>query len=131
MLNCNKCQFKHNIAGDAHVSCSRVNTKLSGVNQHGVNSGWFMFPLNFDPCWAEACDAFVPKDLDIEKDENLLVLYKLESLKYQAKRNEMIARTPGIFSKLINGAKIIIKENPLDQELKEEMKDLIIEAQKI
>jgi len=28
------------------------------ANKHGINSGWFMFPFNFDPVWLEECSEF-------------------------------------------------------------------------
>lgn len=30
-------------------------------NQHGIDSGWFMHPLNFDPVWLEECSGFEAK----------------------------------------------------------------------
>lgn len=30
-------------------------------NQHGFDCGWFMWPVNFDPCWLETCDFFEAK----------------------------------------------------------------------
>ena len=31
------------------------------ANRHGVRSGWFNWPFNFDPVWLEACKGFIPK----------------------------------------------------------------------
>uniref|UniRef100_A0A6M3LXM1 Uncharacterized protein n=1 Tax=viral metagenome TaxID=1070528 RepID=A0A6M3LXM1_9ZZZZ len=28
------------------------------ANAHGVNSGWFHYPFNFDPVWLDACSGF-------------------------------------------------------------------------
>ena len=36
-------------------------------NAHGILSGWFNWPLNFDPTWLESCDGFTPEGG--EKDE--------------------------------------------------------------
>jgi hypothetical protein len=35
---------------------------LLGVtgSQHGINSGWFNWPLNFDPAWLKSCNGFTP-----------------------------------------------------------------------
>mgnify|MGYP001562958622 CR=1 FL=1 len=30
-------------------------------NSHGLNSGWFNWPYNFDPVWLENCDGFEQK----------------------------------------------------------------------
>lgn len=30
-------------------------------NQHGIASGWFMHPLNYDPVWLEECTGFEAK----------------------------------------------------------------------
>ena len=30
-------------------------------SKHGFNSGWFMWPINFDPIWLETCDGFKQK----------------------------------------------------------------------
>lgn len=31
------------------------------ANQYGIKSGWFDFPLDFDPTWLENCDGHTPK----------------------------------------------------------------------
>jgi len=77
--NCYNCKFKGNIAGDAHISCNypklnqtqKINissllliTPEQGiqvlkdnfgfsVSTHPIVSGWFNFPINFDPNWIE------------------------------------------------------------------------------
>lgn len=73
---CNNCTHKRNIAGDCHISCSnpdiakhsQVLTVVGltspsnldkfcreslgfSVDEYGIRSGWFMFPLNYDPTW--------------------------------------------------------------------------------
>jgi hypothetical protein len=30
-------------------------------NEHGVRSGWFNWPFNFDPVWLESCNGFEGK----------------------------------------------------------------------
>jgi len=30
-------------------------------NQHGIKSGWFNWPVNFDPIWLENCDGWEQK----------------------------------------------------------------------
>jgi len=40
--------------------------KVNGIkvvgNPHGIRSGWFTHPLNFDPRWLEECSGFEPKE---------------------------------------------------------------------
>ena len=88
--NCYKCEHRRTISGDAHSRCdhpvarlladpltrsfvalmgktsnvgelSRLNIK---ANQHGIDRGWFIWPVNFDPVWLENCDGFEEKDSD-------------------------------------------------------------------
>lgn len=78
MNDCERCPFKSNIPGDAHISCNhpvyqkdpdlafKVNiavmlgissaiTKNLGLtfSRHGVESGWCSYPFNYDPIWIE------------------------------------------------------------------------------
>jgi len=79
MSNCSTCKYKRNVPGDAHLSCeyplldkknATVISMMSMTNpqafnntllelfgfqasMHGIQSGWFMFPSNFDPNWIE------------------------------------------------------------------------------
>ena len=55
--------------GSRGISATGMNlgNELSGTlgikgNQHGINSGWFNWPINFDPVWLESCDGFEPID---------------------------------------------------------------------
>lgn len=34
---------------------------ISG-DPHGVRSGWFMWPINFDPVWLKSCNGFESKE---------------------------------------------------------------------
>lgn len=79
-VNCYECKHRRELAGDCHSSCghpaassvalmlfaagkSEFNTTQIHVrgNTHGVRSGWFMWPLNFDPIWLEICNGFESK----------------------------------------------------------------------
>jgi len=88
--NCYNCIYRGEVPGDAHSSCHHPYIEANGGafmemaiaasgrmmgknssaahklkiigNAHGIRSGWFMWPANFDPCWLENCDGF--------KDEN-------------------------------------------------------------
>lgn len=55
--DCYKCVHRLNIPGDAHSRCNNPKAKVKG-NKHGIMHGWFMWPLNFDPTWLEACNGF-------------------------------------------------------------------------
>ena len=61
--NCYKCVHRRAIPGDAHSRCNNVKAKVEG-NRHGIRSGWFRWPFNFDPVWLISCDGFSdnPKD---------------------------------------------------------------------
>jgi len=80
--NCYKCTYRGNVPGDAHSCCrypgndtdmfsglfnnnnSENGTKLNiRGNLHGIRSGWFMWPVNFDPVWLENCDGFKDKEV--------------------------------------------------------------------
>jgi hypothetical protein len=51
MINeCWECIHKRNVAGNAHIMCVTPDRKMTG-KQHGVDSGWFGYPLLFDPVW--------------------------------------------------------------------------------
>lgn len=87
--NCYECKFRRNLPGDAHSRCAHPRlpvlhpvlailqemtsgVEASGVpseqaikvtgNPHGIRSGWFMWPVNFDPVWLESCTGFEPKE---------------------------------------------------------------------
>ena len=38
-----------------------TNLNIEG-NEHGIRSGWFNWPFNFDPIWLENCDGFEDKE---------------------------------------------------------------------
>ena len=90
MLNaCYECKHRGEVAGSAHSSCHHpkcsdvVDNPLVGLmsilgsvrgglppiptglkvkgNKHGIESGWFNHPNNFDPTWLEECDGFEQK----------------------------------------------------------------------
>lgn len=80
MNECYKCKYRGSVPGDAH-SCCRYpgnktemfdffNQKNMGnaeklhikADPYGVKSGWFLWPVNFDPVWLRNCDGFAPKE---------------------------------------------------------------------
>lgn len=48
--NCYECKNRRTIPGDAHSSCSMPDRNIK-AREHGIKSGWFMYPYNFDPVW--------------------------------------------------------------------------------
>jgi len=86
--NCYECKFRGNVPGDAHSCCkypgnktglfdyfspeNRDNAEALKIrgNQHGVRSGWFIWPVNFDPVWLENCDGFVSKEEKRKEEQN-------------------------------------------------------------
>ena len=76
--DCYKCEHRRNLIGDAHSTCSHPDIKektpiamalfMAGrkplgveAEDHGVQSGWFLWPINFDPVWLRACKGFLEK----------------------------------------------------------------------
>lgn len=83
--NCYDCKYRGNLPGDAHSCClhpdsgikdgnvilalinlvagNREGIKKLGItaSPHGVQSGWFYWPANFDPVWLESCNGFEEK----------------------------------------------------------------------
>ncbi len=77
--NCYQCKHRLELSGSAHSGCGALPQQLGLVasmvflkgkseinieglhvrgNTHGVRSGWFMWPMNFDPVWLEKCSLF-------------------------------------------------------------------------
>ena len=82
--NCYACLHRRGLLGDAHSECKnpRISQQdaiispfmlIHGLNPpaakrlnvsgslHGIKSGWFMWPINFDPVWLLTCDGFEAK----------------------------------------------------------------------
>jgi hypothetical protein len=61
---CYSCVSKRNIPGDRHIACATPDVTMTG-NAHGIRSGWFFYPVNFDPVWKEKmCKNFSEIKLD-------------------------------------------------------------------
>lgn len=85
--NCYACRYRRNLPGDTHSSCVHPATGNTGdnmlvgivmmlndfqagkppagsrelgitANPHGVRSGWFYWPYNYDPTWLLTCNGF-------------------------------------------------------------------------
>lgn len=75
-FNCYTCEYRGTIPGNCHSCCkypgtstgmfdyfnhtnSSIALKLNiRGNPHGIMSGWFYWPINFDPVWLENCDGY-------------------------------------------------------------------------
>ncbi len=79
-VNCYECKYRGTVPGNAHSCCrypgnstdifdmftsnnrdNAIKLNIKG-NAHGIRSGWFMWPVNFDPVWLESCDGFKKKE---------------------------------------------------------------------
>ena len=59
---CYQCAHKREIPWDAHIKCAKPDPEMTG-NPHGIRSGWFAYPINFDPTWmTTVCSNFEPKE---------------------------------------------------------------------
>jgi len=83
--DCYKCKYRDEVPGSAHSRCRhpafdslKENPMIElmallggggippiavkGItvrgNPHGIRSGWFSHPFNFDPVWLQECDGF-------------------------------------------------------------------------
>jgi len=49
---CYHCDHRREVPGNAHIKCVKPDADMVG-NQHGIQNGWFFYPLLFDPTWKE------------------------------------------------------------------------------
>jgi len=47
---CWSCQHKRDLTGNCHISCAKPDHDMTG-DSHGINSGWFCYPYDYDPIW--------------------------------------------------------------------------------
>lgn len=50
MDECYSCKSKRNVPGNCHIRCNNPDSKMTG-SQHGIDNGWFIYPMLFDPTW--------------------------------------------------------------------------------
>ena len=60
--NCYNCAYRGKVAGSSHSKChfkwSKSELSPPKANAHGIDKGWYIFPLNYDPVWQqEPCKA--------------------------------------------------------------------------
>ena len=55
--NCYKCINRRDVSGNTHIKCVNPDPEMTG-NTHGINRGWFIYPILFDPVWMtkECCN---------------------------------------------------------------------------
>lgn len=89
--NCHECRHRGTVLGSCHSSCHHPEVKsahddpmlgafaiLAGVGRvdpmvvkalgvtghpHGIRSGWFNWPWNFDPTWLLTCTGFAAREV--------------------------------------------------------------------
>jgi hypothetical protein len=71
--NCYQCVHRRNVPGDTHSSCNNPKARVVG-NEHGIRSGWFLWPINFDPVWLVSCDGFSDNPNDNKPELDLVSL---------------------------------------------------------
>ena len=52
MNECDSCEHRRAIPGDAHIACINPDPNMEG-DIHGIRSGWFFYPYLYDPVWKE------------------------------------------------------------------------------
>jgi hypothetical protein len=77
--DCYKCVHRLDIPGNAHSRCNNHDAKVSAY-AHGVRSGWFAWPLNFDPVWLTACDGWSDKPEDRKERKELSPMVELMAM---------------------------------------------------
>ena len=80
--NCYECKHRRDLSYSAHSECKHpalegkgrvlaIACIMSGGkfppfnltgNAHGIRSGWFAWPLDYDPVWLDSCAAFETKE---------------------------------------------------------------------
>lgn len=58
---CYRCKHRGEVNYSAHSFCKKPDSGMTG-EKHGIEKGWFNYPINFDPCWkALMCNNFEEK----------------------------------------------------------------------
>ena len=58
---CYSCVSKRDVPGNCHIKCVNPDVAMKG-NQHGIDQGWFIYPILFDPVWKESiCNNYESK----------------------------------------------------------------------
>lgn len=55
---CYQCKHRTEVPGSYHSVCNNPDKEMEG-DKHGIKSGWFNYPFNFDPVWKDKdCNNF-------------------------------------------------------------------------
>lgn len=58
---CYSCVNKRSVPGSCHSACARPDPAMTGY-EHGIRSGWFSYPINFEPVWkTKDCSNYQPE----------------------------------------------------------------------
>ena len=58
---CYSCKFRNSVPGSVHSHCANPDPFMEG-DEYGIEKGWFIYPLNFDPTWKlKQCSMYIPK----------------------------------------------------------------------
>lgn len=76
---CYQCVHRLEIAGSVHSRCNNHDANVTG-SERGVRSGWFRWPLNYDPVWLVSCDGFSDKPEDRKPTVQLDPIMELLSI---------------------------------------------------
>lgn len=61
---CWSCAHARAVPGNCHILCAKPDPAMTGY-RHGIEKGWFMYPLLFDPCWRTSeCANFASVTVD-------------------------------------------------------------------
>ena len=59
---CHSCKHKRTVPGNTHISCINPDLTMT-AEQHGIENGWFIYPVLFDPVWkTKLCNNYKLKD---------------------------------------------------------------------
>jgi len=101
MLLCKNCIFSSKVPESSHhLICKKRGVKVSNSNENAIKKGYFNFPFNFDPIWAENCNSFIPKNWkELSELEILLILsYEAANIELHLENsNKMYARKEDFF----------------------------------
>ena len=67
---CYTCVHRLGVVGDCHSRCNNFGANVEGY-PHGIEKGWFLWPVNFDPVWLMSCSGF-SSNLDDKMQTNEL-----------------------------------------------------------
>jgi hypothetical protein len=84
-IQCYACAYRRAVPGSVHIRCTydwiKAGVSVPKGNSHGIQSGWYNFPLNYDPVWMDEECLFVTTvrdpDMTREKYSPMVELFSL------------------------------------------------------